>query len=116
MPVKLAKPPSALLFDLGGVLLDIDFNRVFNVWAQQDTVKAASIAEEFSTNESVRSAHIQHEIGQLSDESYFRNVQQELSLTLSIQEIHTGWNDIFLGEIHKVIDSKLMREPELSVY
>ena len=43
-------PIKALLFDLGGVVFDIDFNRIFSAWSQYTDLSAEQIRAQFSMN------------------------------------------------------------------
>jgi len=52
----------ALLFDLGGVVIDVDWRRVFDVWANGARVPAAEIAARFLFDERYE-AHERGEIG-----------------------------------------------------
>src|SRR6267142_602072 len=57
----------ALLFDLGGVIIDIDFNRVFARWAASAGCDPALLRERFTQDEPYR----RHEIGAIGIEDYF---------------------------------------------
>ena len=90
------KPPiSALIFDLGGVIIDIDFSRVFEVWvsyAREDPIK---ISNRFSMDE----AYARHEIGEIHYTKYFSSLRQSLKIDITDQEFIQGWNEIFKGEM-----------------
>lgn len=83
----------ALLFDLGGVVLEFDFKRAFRVWADRACCDPAELERRFSFDE----AYEQHERGELDAAGYFTALRRNLGLTLSDEEIVSGWNDIYLA-------------------
>jgi glucose-1-phosphatase len=85
----------ALLFDLGGVVIDIDFERVFARWAQHAACDVHHVGERFSPDAHYR----RHEIGALSDEAYFASLRSSLGIDITDAQFLDGWNDIFIGEV-----------------
>ena len=85
----------ALLFDLGGVVTDIDFNRVLARWARFAGCDQAALKSRFVADLPYR----QHEIGTLSDEDYFASLRLSLQIDISDAQFLEGWNDIFVGEM-----------------
>jgi putative hydrolase of the HAD superfamily len=83
----------ALLFDLGGVLVDIDFNRAFGAWANAAQVPASQIAGRFAFDR----AYEAHERGEIDADEYFVHLRELLGLSLSPDELLAGWNAIFIG-------------------
>jgi FMN phosphatase YigB (HAD superfamily) len=85
----------ALLFDLGRVVLDIDFGKAFARWAGQAGCEQAYIAGRFVVDESLR----RYETGKIGDAVYFDGLRKALGVDLSHAQLVEGWNAIFLGEI-----------------
>jgi putative hydrolase of the HAD superfamily len=85
-------PVDALLFDLGNVVVDIDFSRAFEVWACAAGVPAAVIAERFAFDQ----AYETHECGEIGGSEYFRSLRESLRIELSDQQFLAGWNAIFV--------------------
>jgi HAD superfamily hydrolase (TIGR01509 family) len=85
----------ALLFDLGGVVTDIDFNRVLARWAHSADCDQADLKSRFAADAPYR----QHEIGALSDQDYFASLRSSLRIDISDAQFLDGWNDIFVGEM-----------------
>lgn len=85
----------ALLFDLGRVVLDIDFNKALACWAGHAGCAPADLAARFIRTEAYR----HHEIGQIDDAAYFESLRQSLGIELSDAQLLQGWNAIFLGEM-----------------
>ena len=90
------RPPAsvaALLFDFGNIVVDIDFNRVFEAWGTAAGVPAATIAERFSFD----AAYEAHERGTLEGAQYFATLRNALAADLSDDQFLAGWNAVFVG-------------------
>lgn len=85
----------ALLFDLGRVVLDIDFNKALACWAGHAGCAPADIAARFVRGEAYR----QHEIGKIDDAVYFEGLRASLGIGISDAQFLEGWNAIFAGEM-----------------
>ena len=103
---------NALLFDLGGVLIDIDFNRALQSWGHSSDLPLAEIAQRFSMDEPYR----QHELGQITASDYFAHLRQLLELEATNDEIEHGWNAIFVGEITATINCIARAQTNLPCY
>src|SRR5258708_12559073 len=84
-----------LLFDLGGVVFDIDLRRAFARWAELTSGDAALLQTRFLPDETL----LRHETGQLADDAFFDGLRTLLAMDLSHAEILDGWNAIFVGEL-----------------
>jgi glucose-1-phosphatase len=85
----------ALLFDLGRVVLDIDFERCLHHWGRHAGCEPAQLAQRFLRDE----LYQRHEKGEISDEAFFAGLRGSLGVTLSDALFIEGWNAIFVGEI-----------------
>jgi FMN phosphatase YigB (HAD superfamily) len=85
----------ALLFDLGGVIIDIDFNRVFARWGVFAGCDPALLRERFTQDEPYR----RHEIGAIGIADYFASLRASLGIELSDAQFLEGWNAIFVDEV-----------------
>jgi len=85
----------ALLFDLGRVVLDLDFNRTLRLWADHAGCEPAHLVERFARDELYR----RHEKGEISDAAFFAGLRTSLGVDLSDAQFLEGWNAIFAGEI-----------------
>jgi putative hydrolase of the HAD superfamily len=83
----------ALLFDLGNIVIDIDFSRVFDAWARAAGVPPAAIAKRFS----IDAAYEAHERGEIEGAQYLASLRKSLEARLSDEELLAGWNAIFVG-------------------
>ena len=86
----------ALLFDLGRVVLDIDFNKVLECWAGHAGCEPAQLVERFSSR--AEFFH-RHETGEISDAEFFGALRASLGIGISDAQFLEGWNAIFAGEM-----------------
>ena len=94
---SLPVPHSAdvLLFDIGRVVLDIDFNKVMASWAGHAGCTPAELAGRFVVDDSFK----QHEVGKIDDAAFFRNLRGSLGIGITDEQFLEGWNAIFAGEM-----------------
>jgi HAD superfamily hydrolase (TIGR01509 family) len=85
----------ALLFDLGRVVLNIDFSKALACWAGHAGCRPADIAARWAVND----AYHHHERGTISDEAFFDELRRSLGITISDVQFLEGWNAIFAGEM-----------------
>jgi glucose-1-phosphatase len=85
----------ALLFDLGRVVLDIDFDRTLHCWASYAGCEPPQLLRRFSRDE----LYLRHEKGEISDAAFFAGLRSSLGVNLSDAEFLEGWNAIFVGEM-----------------
>ena len=87
--------PQALLFDLGGVLVDIEFDRALRAWAPYSLLSIDELRRTFSFD----LQYERHERGEIGAAEYFDHLASSLKLTASRAEIESGWNSVFVGEL-----------------
>jgi glucose-1-phosphatase len=85
----------ALLFDLGRVVIDIDFNRTLACWAGHAGCEVAHFVGRFSPDQTFK----RHETGEISDAEFFEGLRTSLGIKLSDAQFLDGWNAIFVGEV-----------------
>jgi len=94
-PALVPGSADALLFDLGRVVIDIDFDRVLAVWADQAGCSPADLAPRFVLDE----VYHRHERGEIDDAAFFAGLRDRLGIGLSDAQLLEGWNAIFVGEM-----------------
>ncbi|WP_288821881.1 glucose-1-phosphatase [uncultured Leclercia sp.] len=88
------------IFDLGNVIVDIDFNRVLGAWSDLSRVPLATLKQNFTMSESFH----QHERGEISDELFAEKLCHEMELPLSYEQFSLGWQAVFVAIRPDVID------------
>ena len=68
----------ALLFDLGGVVFEIDFGRVFAAWAARAGADRAAIAGRFAHD----AFYARHERGEIDAAAYFASLRTSLGIDI----------------------------------
>ena len=90
----------ALLFDLGRVVIDIDFSRAIACWAGHAGCQPEAIVARYVRDEAYRL----HEVGKISDEAYFDSLRASLGIGISDAQFLEGWNAIFAGAMPDIAD------------
>ncbi len=85
----------ALLFDLGRVVLDIDFGKVLACWATHAACEPAHLVPRFSPDD----VWHRHERGEIDDAEFFAGLRNLLGIGISDAQFLEGWNALFTGEM-----------------
>lgn len=88
------------VFDLGNVIVDIDFGRVLGVWSKYSGVPLATLSERFTQGALFK----QHEKGMIKDEDFAHQLCNEMGIALSFEQFELGWQAIFVSLQHSVIE------------
>ena len=102
----------ALLFDLGRVVLDIDFSKVLASWAAHAGSEPAQLVARFSPDD----AWHRHERGEISDAEFFSGLRVALGIGISDAQFLEGWNAIFTGEMPDIAASLARAGQRLPLY
>lgn len=78
------------IFDLGNVIVDIDFNRVLGTWSDLTRIPLATLQQHFTMGE----AFHQHERGEISDEDFAAAMCHEMNMSLSYEQFSHGWQAV----------------------
>jgi putative hydrolase of the HAD superfamily len=102
----------ALLFDLGRVVLDIDFGKAIACWAAHAGCEAPEIAGRFAPDNALK----QYESGKIGDAAYFAGLRAQLGIGISDVQLLEGWNAIFVGEIPGIAPLLAQASKRLPLY
>jgi glucose-1-phosphatase len=102
----------ALLFDLGRVVINIDFGKALACWAGHAGCAASDLAGRFTPDESYR----RHETGKLSDAEYFGALRRTLGIGISDAQFLEGWNAVFAGEMPDIANQLARAGKHLPLY
>lgn len=111
-PPLTSSSADALLFDLGRVVLDIDFDKALACWSAYAGVQPDDIAARF-----VRDEHYQqHERGLIEDAAYFQSLRHSLGISITDDQFMEGWNAIFAGEMPGIVQLLARAAKRLPLY
>jgi putative hydrolase of the HAD superfamily len=85
-----------LLFDIGRVVLDIDFNKTVACWAGHAGCEPTSLVGRITSRDEI---YQRHEKGEISDAEFFGALRALLGIGISDAQFLEGWNAIFAGEM-----------------
>jgi glucose-1-phosphatase len=85
----------ALLFDFGGILVEIDFDRVLARWAELAGVPIDPVKARFSHGDAYR----RHERGELDEAAYYQSLRDSIGLALTDAQFADGWARVLGDEI-----------------
>jgi putative hydrolase of the HAD superfamily len=89
----------ALIFDLGNVVIDIDFERIFQKWSFYSGVPIEQMQATFQMD----AAYKQHERGEIEGVEYHQHLEQTIEMKLSYEQFCEGWNDIMVAPIDETV-------------
>ena len=93
------KPADALLFDLGGVVMGIDWQRAFQRWGRASHVPPEALAALYSFDE----PYERHERGEIAEGDYYASLRRSLAIDIPDAEFSAGWSAIFTEPVHETV-------------
>lgn len=91
MPMKTDKP-TALIFDLGGVIINLDIQRTIDQLARYAQLDARAMVDLYWGDPLFH----QYEKGQISDQSFRDGLRALLNVDISDQAVDAAWNAMIL--------------------
>jgi putative hydrolase of the HAD superfamily len=89
----------AVLFDLGGVVLDIDFERPLAVWQPHSRLAPEELRAAFRQDD----PYLRHETGALSADGFLAHLREVLALECDPDTVRAGFNAILVAEIEETV-------------
>ncbi|SRR5258708_36913379 len=94
----------ALLFDLGGVVMAIDWELAFARWAEDSGLPVEVIRGRYRLDDAYR----RYERGEIGESDFYAALRATLGVDLDDERMAAGWSAIFAGEIGETV--ALLRE------
>lgn len=85
------KPADALLFDLGGVVMGLDWDRAFQRWGRASHVPPEALATLYTFDE----PYERHERGEIGELDYYAALRRSLAIDIPDDDFRAGWGAIF---------------------
>ncbi len=82
----------AVIFDFGNVIINIEFQRIYQTFSKLTSKPIAYIEKRITEEQIFR----RYESGQFTDEEFREIIRQTLCFALSDKEVDTAWNAILL--------------------
>jgi FMN phosphatase YigB (HAD superfamily) len=102
----------ALLFDLGGVVIDIDFDRMLRHWLPHSRLTLAQMRERLQADE----LYCRHERGEIDAARYMAHLREVFALDAEPQTVTAGWNAMLVDEIPETLELVEHLAPRLPCY
>jgi HAD superfamily hydrolase (TIGR01509 family) len=102
----------ALLFDLGGVIIGIDWDRAFSRWAEASGEGLEAIRERYRFD----GAYERHERGEIGELEYYASLRESLGIRISDEEFRAGWKAIFTAEIAETVELLRKLQHRIAIY
>ena len=103
----------ALVFDLGNVLVEIDFSRVLSVWAGYAGLEIEELSPRFSLQNKY---HERFERGEISSLDFFKGMRESLRIDITDEQFLEGWNSVFVGEVEGIYDAVTLASNQYPLY
>lgn len=94
----------AIIFDLGKVVFDLSFDRVFQFWAKASNKQLSEIKDKFQFD----AIFDEFEKNEITPKEFRIAVSKKLSLALTDQDFDEGWCDLYL-DTYPGIDNLLAK-------
>ena len=94
-----ARPADALLFDLGGVVMGIDWEPMFRRWADACGDQPAALRARYAFDEHYE----RHERGEIDEAAYYASLRKSLGVDIGDEDFRAGWGAIFTEPVHETV-------------
>jgi epoxide hydrolase-like predicted phosphatase len=81
----------AIIFDLGGVVINVTMDKIFDYWAKETGYNANYIKQIFESEDIFH----RFERGEISPTDYKENISRNFGLEINEDKFYNVWNDIF---------------------
>jgi putative hydrolase of the HAD superfamily len=102
----------ALLVDLGGVIMGLDWDRCYASWARDSGETLETIRARCKFDLPYR----RHERNEIAEHEYYASLRESLGIALTDAQFAAGWCDIFADEIGEAVDALRAARGRLPIY
>ncbi|MBC8022407.1 MAG: HAD family phosphatase [Burkholderiales bacterium] len=93
------KPADALLFDLGGVVMGLDWDRAFRRWSEACGDTPEALRARYAFDE----PYERHERGEIGELDYYAALRRSLGIDIGDEDFRAGWGAIFTEPVHETV-------------
>ena len=94
-----AKPADALLFDLGGVVMGLDWEPMFRRWGDACGQDPGALRARYAFDEHYE----RHERGEIEEAAYYASLRKSLAIDIGDEDFRAGWGAIFTEPVHETV-------------
>jgi glucose-1-phosphatase len=102
----------ALLFDLGGVIMGLDWDRAFSRWAEASGESLEAIRARYRFDD----PYERHERGEIGELEYYASLRESLGIPIGDEDFRAGWNAIFTTQIAENVELLRRLEHRIPLY
>ena len=102
----------AVIFDLGNVIIDVQFQHCFDLWAQRTGADALQIKKLFQFDQMYEA----HERNEINAQNYHHYIKGMLDIPLTFEDFKEGWNCVFGSTIPETESFIQKYSPSIPMY
>lgn len=101
-----------IIFDLGGVLINIDYNKTINAFKALGIPHFEEMFSQFRASELFEKL----ETGDISEEDFYRTLRKQIPVPVTDLQIENAWNAILLDFRKESLDFLTLLQPRYNLY
>ena len=101
-----------IIFDLGGVLIDIDYNKTINAFKELGIPNFEEMFSQFKASDLFEKL----ETGDISEEDFYSTIKKDIPVPVTDLQIENAWNAILLDFRKESLDYLTFLQPKYNLY
>lgn len=101
-----------IIFDLGGVLIDIDYNKTINAFKELGIPNFEEMFSQFKASDLFEKL----ETGDISEEDFYSTLKKDIPVPVTDLQIENAWNAILLDFRKESLDYLTFLQPKYNLY